>query len=117
MSSTLDTSPSDMATAFRRRYLERAATWLPERTAAELDQLATDHLAFGLRRAPAEILVRVRALDENRSAVEVVTADAPYLVDSLQSELRVFGHPVQNILHPQLIVSRDARRSAAHARL
>ena len=108
MSSTLDTSPSDLATAFRRRYLERASTWLPDRSAAELDQLAADHLAFGLRRSPGEILVRVRSIDEQRSAVEVVTADAPYLVDSLQSELRVFGHPVQNILHPQLIVSRDA---------
>ena len=106
-----DTAPTDVApldpAEFRRRYLERAATWLPDRGAAELDQLAADHLAFGLRRRAGEILVRVRTVDEHRCAVEVVTADAPYLVDSLQSELRVSGHSVQNILHPQLIVSRD----------
>ena len=100
--------PADVEAAFSGRYLERALTWLPTRSPAELEQLATDHFAFGRQRKTGQTLVRVRALDDQRSAVEVVTEDAPYLVDSLQTELRVSGHPMQNLLHPQLIVSRDA---------
>ena len=100
--------PDRVEAVFAGRYRQRAAAWLPNRTPAEVDELAADHFAFGRQRHPGQTLVRVRALDGQRSAVEVVTEDAPYLVDSLQTELKVSGHPLQNILHPQLIVRRDA---------
>ena len=106
--------PDRVEEVFTGRYLERAATWLPNWSPAELERLAADHFAFGRQRRPGQTLVRVRELDEVRSAVEVVTDDAPYLVDSLQTELRVSGHPMQNILHPQLIVSRDAEGRLTH---
>ncbi len=93
---------------FRRRYLKRAAGQLPGHSATVLDAIAAEHYRFGRCRRPGEILVRVRALDDEHSAVEIVTADVSYLVDSVRSELRVSGYPAENVLHPQLIVTRDA---------
>ena len=93
---------------FLARYLKRAGAQLPGHSAAQLEAIAAEHHRFGLRRRPDEILVCVRPLDDQRSAVQIVTADVAYLVDSVRSELRVSGYPAQNLLHPQLIVTRDA---------
>jgi len=92
---------------FSARYLTRAGSQLPSHSPAALAALSAEHFRFGQVRVIGQTLVRVRAIDSATSAVEVITADAPYLVDSVRSELKVTGHPVEQLLHPQLIVSRD----------
>jgi glutamate dehydrogenase len=92
---------------FSRRFLAHAGSQLPGRAGSALTQLARDALAFGMSRKPEETLVRIVDLDGSTTALDIVTADAPYLVDSVRSELDRQGHPVERILHPQVVVSRD----------
>jgi glutamate dehydrogenase len=100
-----DLTPDD--DVFRRRYLAHATSQLPGRSQAALAELAAEHLRLGLLRPDRQALVRVHALDDETSALDVVTTDAPYLVDSIRSELARAGVPAINVLHPQLVVSRD----------
>ncbi|MCW2527677.1 MAG: NAD-glutamate dehydrogenase, partial [Pseudonocardiales bacterium] len=94
-------------TVFTRRYLAHVGTQLPTHAQSELDAQAREHRRFGQVRRPGEILVRLRAVGPETSAIEIVTDDAPYLIESVRAELKITGHPVENLLHPQLIVSRD----------
>ncbi|MDQ1734092.1 MAG: glutamate dehydrogenase [Pseudonocardiales bacterium] len=93
---------------FLRRYLAHAPAQLPGRQQSVLADLARRHFDLGRRRAPDEILVAVRDLDAGTTAIDIVTADAPYLVDSCTAELKRTGHPVEHLLHPQLVVCRDS---------
>jgi glutamate dehydrogenase len=96
------------AAIFERRFLAHAASQLPGRDDAELAALASEELAFGAVRAPDQILVRVIGLNADTTAIDIITADAPYLVDSVRAELVRRGRPPQRVLHPQLVVTRDA---------
>ncbi|TAM81798.1 MAG: hypothetical protein EPN43_14005, partial [Jatrophihabitans sp.] len=51
---------------------------------------------------------RVRDIGPETSAIEVVTADTSFLVDSVRAELTRGGTPAQHVLHPQMVVERDA---------
>jgi glutamate dehydrogenase len=93
---------------FTRRYLAHAPTQLPGRQQSALAELARAHFALGHRREPEEILVSIRDLDGSTTAIDIVTRDAPYLVDSITAELARSGHPVEHLLHPQLVVRRTA---------
>jgi glutamate dehydrogenase len=93
---------------FRSRYLARASSQLPGRSAAALADLAAEHWRVGSRRAPDETIISTRDLDGEITAFDVVTVDAPYLVDSINAELVRAGHQVEHLLHPQLVVRRDA---------
>ena len=92
---------------FSRRYLAHAGSQLPGRASRALTLLARDALDFGRTRMPDEKLVRIADVDGSTTAIDIVTADAPYLVDSVRAELDRQGHPVERILHPQLVVTRD----------
>ena len=98
--------------AFARRYLAHAASQLPGRDDADLDALAAENLRFGSVRRPDETLLRVRdvgpGVPGEITAIEVVTADTAFLVDSVRAELARLGRPVERLLHPQLVVERDA---------
>ncbi|MEP6598357.1 MAG: NAD-glutamate dehydrogenase [Actinomycetota bacterium] len=94
---------------FLHRYLAHAASQLPGRPAASLAAIARDQLAFGAVRAADQTLVRVVQQDGETSALEVVTPDAPYLVDSVRAELERSGHEVERLLHPQIVLARDAK--------
>ncbi|MDQ2748280.1 MAG: NAD-glutamate dehydrogenase, partial [Actinomycetota bacterium] len=93
---------------FARRYLAHASSQLPGRSGNTLGTLAEDSLAFGVARSPGEILLRVHDVDADTTSIEIITADAPYLVDSVRAELDRCGTPVARVLHPQLVVARDA---------
>ncbi|MFN2517510.1 MAG: NAD-glutamate dehydrogenase [Jatrophihabitantaceae bacterium] len=95
------------ADVFARRYLAHAGSQLPGRTVSALAAIAEDTLAFGAVRTVDQILIRVHDLDAQTTAIEVLTADAPYLVDSARAELERCGNPVARVLHPQLVVARD----------
>ncbi|MDT4946742.1 MAG: glutamate dehydrogenase [Pseudonocardiales bacterium] len=92
---------------FARRYLAHAASQLPGRAGSSLNALALDNLAFGAERADGQTLLRVHDLDGETTAIDVVTSDAPYLVDSVRAELDRRGNPPERLLHPQVVVARD----------
>jgi glutamate dehydrogenase len=100
--------------AFARRFLAHAGSQLPGRPTHVLVTLAADFLRAGTRRRPDEIFVRVQDLDEDTTAIDVVTADAPYLVDSMRAELARGGHEVKRLLHPQIVVDRDEDGQLRH---
>jgi glutamate dehydrogenase len=76
--------------------------------------LASDFLRAGSRRAPDETFVRVQDVDDDTTAVDVVTPDAPYLVDSVRMELDRLGVHVLRVLHPQIVVDRDEDGNLTH---
>jgi glutamate dehydrogenase len=92
---------------FERRFLAHAASQLPGRDDRWLADLACRCLQFGAVRAFGETRLRVGDLDEDTTAVDIVTGDAPYLVDSLRAELERRGCPADHVLHPQMVVRRD----------
>ncbi|PZS17832.1 MAG: NAD-glutamate dehydrogenase [Pseudonocardiales bacterium] len=92
---------------FARRYLAHAGSQLPGRAGSALASLAELSLGFGAVRTAKQILIRLHDIDAETTAIEVITADAPYLVDSIRAELERCGNPVARVLHPQLVVSRD----------
>ena len=93
---------------FERRFLAHAASQLPGRDDDTLSALASAAFRFGVKRAGGETLLRVAQRDAHTTTVEVVTGDAPYLVDSVRAELVRRHRPVERLLHPQLVVTRDA---------
>ena len=110
---TSDASASNLGAqidleAFRRRYLAHAARQLPGRTNRELAALARDHLELGAVRPVGETLIQLHSMDGDTSAIDIVTADAPFLVDSIRAEFDRAGHAVSRFLHPQIVASRDA---------
>ena len=94
--------------AFRRRYLAHAARQLPGRTNRELSTLAREHLDLGSVRPDGETLIEFHDLDSDTSAIDIVTADAPFLVDSIRAEFERSGRPVTRFLHPQIVAKRNA---------
>src|SRR6476661_2974122 len=93
---------------FTSRYLAHAASQLPGRDEDSLVSLARDNLAYGAVRERGVTLLRVRDLDADTTAVDIVTGDVPYLVDSLRAELERRNCPAERVLHPQIVVRRDA---------
>jgi len=76
------------ADVFAQRYLVHAVRQLPGRDSSTLTTLARDNLAFGGVRTAGQILLRVRDIDADTTAIAVVTGDAPYLVDSVRGRAR-----------------------------
>src|SRR4051812_42187064 len=99
---------------FARRYLAHAASQLPGRAGSALHALALDNLAFGAVRANGQTLLRVHDLDSATTAIDVVTSDAPYLVDSVRAELDRRRNPPERLLHPQVVVARDESGRMTH---
>src|SRR5579875_712742 len=95
------------ADVFVRRYLAHAGTQLPGRPRERLLELARDALSFGTARRPDDVLLRLADVDATTTGIDVVTVDAPYIVESLTAELARSGHPVEHVLHPQIVASRD----------
>jgi glutamate dehydrogenase len=93
--------------AFARRYLAHAGSQLPGRSASSLAELARAQLAFGRVRHADETLIEVADVDGDTTAINVVTSDAPFLVESVRTELDRAGTPIERVLHPQLVVRRD----------
>src|SRR5579859_4381272 len=80
---------------------------------ARLAAVAAEHVRLAAERPQGRALVRVSAggrcsaLDESRGAVDIVTDDMPFLVDSITMELTRHGLDSFHIIHPQLMVRRD----------
>ena len=102
-----DLAPGVDQDAFSSRFLAHAASQLPGRDDQWLAALARGTLEFGVVRRPDETLLRVRDIDADTTAVDIVTRDVPYLVDSLRAELERRSCPAERVLHPQVVVQRD----------
>ena len=103
-----DLAPGVDTDVFVSRYLAHAASQLPGRDEEWLARLATGNLEYGAVRREGETLLRVTDLDAETTAVDIVTGDVPYLVDSLRAELERRSCPAERVLHPQIVVQRDA---------
>ena len=93
--------------AFARRYLAHAGSQVPGRSASSLAELARTQLAFGRVRRADQTLIDAVDVDDDTTAIDVVTADAPFLVESVRAELDRAGTPIERVLHPQMVVRRD----------
>jgi glutamate dehydrogenase len=101
-----DAGPVD-ATVFARRYLAHAGSQLPGRSAPALADLARAALELGRVRPWGQTLLRVQDVDADTTAVDIVSADAPYIIESLWAELARSGRRAGRVLHPQIVVARD----------
>ena len=110
-------TPSDDRPDFGSRltgaYFRHAvAEDLADRSAADRDALVAHHRETGAHRPAGTAIVRVHTPTDSsalgRTVVEVVTDDMPFLVDSVTMALDRADHVVHLVLHPQLVVRRDA---------
>src|SRR5215831_5838240 len=75
--------------------------------------VALEHARLAAKRPQGRALVQVSAggmcsaLEEPRGAVDIVTDDMPFLVDSITMELTRHGLDSFHVIHPQLLVRRD----------
>jgi glutamate dehydrogenase len=75
--------------------------------------VAMEHAQVAAKRPQGRALVQVSAggrcsaLEESRGAVDIVTDDMPFLVDSITMELTRHGLDSFQVIHPQLLVRRD----------
>lgn len=66
-------------------------------------------LDLGSRRSADQALVELSdPADLSASLVRVITDDMPFLVDSVSMALSAEGRAIQLVIHPQLVVRRDA---------
>ncbi|NHC44207.1 NAD-glutamate dehydrogenase [Motilibacter aurantiacus] len=83
---------------------------LQEQGHGHAEAVLVEHAGLGERRVPAQTLARAYALEgaDAQLALDVVTDDMPFLVDSLTALVSRLGFAITWLLHPQLAVRRDA---------
>ncbi len=80
------------------------------RTHAALARIVLGHWRLAWRRTAGTAHVAVERDPEAALGVLlVVVDDMPFLVDSVSAELTRRGYAIHGLLHPQLVVARDAR--------
>src|SRR5919201_5442011 len=104
------------AEAFARQYYR----WVSPEDMAERSELdaygaALSHFQFAATREPGTTKVRLynprfdtHGWQSSHTAVEIVTDDMPFLIDSVGMELNRRGYGVHLIVHPVMQVRRDA---------
>jgi len=76
------------------------------RSAQQILDVLLAHRRAARQRRPGQAVV-VLAAGEGGTAVDVVTDDMPFLVDSLTAQVTRLGGAVRLVVHPQLLVRRD----------
>jgi glutamate dehydrogenase len=102
--------------SFLERYFHHVATSdLEEREPVDLAGLALSHRQLAADRPAGTSSLRVftPTVDQHgwttgHTVVEIVTDDMPFLVDSVNAELSRQDRPIHLVIHPQLVVRRDA---------
>ncbi|MFL5878339.1 MAG: NAD-glutamate dehydrogenase [Solirubrobacteraceae bacterium] len=105
-----------LAEAFVRQYYRWASPEdLAERTPLNLYGAAVAHLELARTRRPGTARVRVYnptaesdGWTSTHTAVEIVTDDLPFLIDSVGMELNRQGFGIHLIIHPVMSLRRDA---------
>ncbi|MEO3935974.1 NAD-glutamate dehydrogenase [Dermatophilaceae bacterium Soc4.6] len=108
--------PAGSLEAFIQRYYRHVATEdLLARDPGDLLGAALSHRELASVRPPGTVDVCVLNPDaasdgwsSGHTVVQVVTDDRPFLVDSVTAELTRRGRTIHLLVHPQLVVRRDA---------
>jgi glutamate dehydrogenase len=110
-----DNGAADAEAFVRQFYRWVAPDDIAERDALDLYGLAVGQLGFARRRRPGETKLRVynpifetHGWSSTHTAVEIVTDDRPFLIDSISMELNRRGFGVHQIIHPVMHVRRNA---------
>ena len=105
----------DVEAYLRRFYRHTATEDLLAREPADLLGAALAEKDLAGNRAVGTVNVSVQnpnveshGWTSGHTIVQVVTDDMPFLVDSVTAELDVLGRTVHLVVHPQLVVRRDA---------
>jgi glutamate dehydrogenase len=104
-------SPGDAATEGLLRTYWRMVppAEVGDREPSDLLAAVVSHRDFAARRGAGETLLRVSDPAAGAGTlVEVVTDDMPFLVDSVTAELSRHRLDIRLLVHPQLVVRRDA---------
>ena len=112
----LDGDEAAEAEAFARQYYRWVSPDdLAERTPLDLYGAALSHFNHARKRMPGQAKVRVynpqfevNGWESTHTAVEIVTDDMPFLIDSVSMELTRRGFGMHMIIHPVINVRRDA---------
>ncbi|MDO8432302.1 MAG: NAD-glutamate dehydrogenase [Candidatus Binatus sp.] len=92
---------------FAERLFEREDSREPVPADRRLGMVQSAAEFFAVRDAPIVARVEPVAGDESLTAVETVTADCPFIVDSLLEYFHHLGATVRTMLHPVIRVARD----------
>ncbi len=80
-----------------------------DRSAAHLLGATEAHLELAAQRLPGEMKLHVQRGEEGQhSALLIVTDDMPFLVDSVTAAITARGLEVDLVVHPQVVVEREA---------
>src|SRR5215217_5962106 len=107
---------ADQAEEFVRQYYRWVAPEdLEGKSGLDLYGAALSHLNFGRLRRVGESKVRVfnpqfevDGWQSTHTALQIVTDDMPFLIDSVSIELSRRGFGIHSIIHPVITVRRDA---------
>jgi len=107
---------SDILLPLLERYHRHTTTEdLLARQAEDILGAVLSHRSLAANRPPGTAVVQVfnPDMDEHgwasgHTVIQVVTDDMPFIVDSVLNELAALDHTVFLLLHPQLVVRRDA---------
>ncbi|HET7820052.1 MAG TPA: NAD-glutamate dehydrogenase, partial [Ornithinibacter sp.] len=111
-----EAAPDGGGAEFVARYFRHVPLdELTSRTADVYAGAAASHLELARHRLPGVANVRVYnpstevdGWSNARTVIQIVTDDMPFLVDSVTGALVNAGIDIHLIVHPQLVVSRDA---------
>jgi glutamate dehydrogenase len=110
--------PGDRA-AQAEEFAKQFYAWIPredleDRSPIDLYGAAMSHFGFAYQRSPGEPKVRVynplfeeHGWQSTHTALEVVTDDMPFLVDSTRMEVNTRGYSIHLMLHPIMKVLRN----------
>ncbi|HEY3872946.1 MAG TPA: NAD-glutamate dehydrogenase [Actinocrinis sp.] len=98
----------DYAAVLPRYFRHVAFEDIADRTPAEVLAVVESGAALAAVRPQGVANIRVSTpAGGGRTAIEVVTDDMPFLVDSVTAELSRLGHGIHVVFHPVLTVDRD----------
>src|SRR3954451_10146771 len=100
--------PEDGAALLHRFYAGEPAAEVVGHEAGEVAALAVDHLRLAAHRPPGTAVIDVFRTDAGRAVLRVVIDDMPYLVDSVTAEVVRQGVAPEHVVHPVVVVRRDA---------
>jgi glutamate dehydrogenase len=119
-SATRGGTPSDLAPEDARRLFERYYRHVPveelkDREPEDVAGACLSHYRLAAQRPQGTAAVHAftPTVEEHgwtaggHSVVEIVTDDMPFLVDSVTAFLSQSGHPLDLVIHPQILVERD----------
>jgi glutamate dehydrogenase len=107
-------APPDPGVFVERYFRNVAMEDLADRRPDDLAGLALSHSAAAERRPQGTAVVRVFTPTEDtvgwstgHTVIEIVAADVPFLVDSVNGELARQDCEIHLVIHPQFVVRRD----------